>query len=108
MAASNLPEFQHRLRVEGEGGRIVLEGDFNGGEVTTLTVTSEDKSETREFEPDDAVGNMIDAFVRSAQEGTDFQPTGSEGKKLVETVCAAIESMKGRRSVKVGDMQRPG
>jgi hypothetical protein len=60
----------------------------------------------RELPPEDPIGRMIQAFNLAVQNHTEFQPDGTTGKRIVEVTCAVIESMKSRRTARVGEVLR--
>jgi 1,5-anhydro-D-fructose reductase (1,5-anhydro-D-mannitol-forming) len=106
MAATCLGEHHHRAVVEGSKARLEIKGDLSGAGAVELVSTSGGKSSAKRFEPEDPTGKMVDAFVRAAREGGEFHPDGLDGKHAVEITCALIESIKARKVMKVGEVQR--
>jgi len=106
LTASDCGEPGQALDLEGSRGRIKLEGDLSGADSALLAVTRQGKTETIEFEPDDSVGRMIDAFTLAVQKDQLFSPDACEGLAIVRAACAAIEAMKARRVVRVGEILR--
>ncbi|MFO8058248.1 MAG: Gfo/Idh/MocA family oxidoreductase [bacterium] len=99
-------ELQHYVRAEGDRGRIEVQGDFNGDNLTVFRKTTEGDTEEIRFEPDDPVGKMVAAFTRALREEGDYQPAGTEGKEIAVITCSAIDAMKSRRVVKSGEVLR--
>lgn len=106
MGATYFSEPDHRIVVEGDQGRIVVEGDLTGAGEASLRLCRDGEVERKVFEPEDPVGKMIDAFTEAARGGKDFSPDGSEGKTVVEVTCAAIESMRTKKAHRVGEVPR--
>lgn len=106
LGAANFHEPEHSIQIEGARGRARLEGDFTGQGPVFLSVTKGNEETVREFEPEDPVGQMLDAFARAVTTVADFSPDGPCGKKVVELTCAVIESLKSKRAVKLGEMHR--
>jgi len=96
----------HSIRVDGSRGSVSLEGDFRGQGPMFWREVREGKETTREYKPEDPIGRMLKEFNKAVQEGAEFSPEGKDGKKIVEITCAVIESMRNKRSVKVGEVLR--
>lgn len=97
---------EYSLRVEGEKGWVLLQGDFNGRGPVTMIEEIDGQGRSREFGPQDPVRAMVDEFVRAVRNESEYHPDGADGKKVVEITCAVIESMKARRAVKAGEILR--
>jgi len=94
------------LTVEGAEGKAMIEGDLAGAGKVALTKIKDGEQSTEEYEGEDPVAAMIEAFTLSVSGDSDYHPTGAEAKKVVEITCAVIESMKSGKTVKVGEVQR--
>lgn len=106
LGAANFHERKHFIRLEGTRGRLELAGDFSGQGSVTLREAKDAEDRTVRFEPEDPVGQMIDAFVATIQSGAAFPAEGTQAQKTVELSCAVIESMKSRRLTRVGEVLR--
>ena len=94
----------HAAVLECSKARIEAIGDFSGAGPVTILEHGEGEDKTLEFEPEDPVGRMIDAFADTVRDGAEFHPDGSDGKAAVQIACALIESIKSKRAIKVGDV----
>lgn len=106
LGAYGMGEIQHLVRAEGDEGRIEIQGDFNGDDMTVFKQTKDGDTEEIRFEPDDPVGKMVDLFTKALREEADYQPAASEGREIAIITCSAIDAMKSRRIVKSGDVMR--
>lgn len=97
---------RHSIRVDGSRGSIWVDGDFCGAEPVRLGEVREGRRTEKEFKPENPVARMLKEFNKSLLDGTEFSPEGKDGKKIVEITCAVIESMKTRRTIKVGEVLR--
>jgi predicted dehydrogenase len=95
---------KHAVVLEGSKARIEAVGDLSGASPVTVLEQRDGEDKTREFEPEDPLGRMIDAFADTVRQGTGFHPDGSEGKAAVQIACALIESVKSKRTIRVGDV----
>ncbi len=102
----DMGEIQHSIRVEGDRGRIEIQGDFNGDDITMFKQTTDGETEETRFEPDDPVGKMVDLFGKALREEADYQPAASEGKEIAIVTCSAIDAVKSRRLVRAGEVLR--
>ncbi len=106
LGAGGFGEKNHSVKVEGEKGRISVEGDFSGAGPVEMVEVMGGKKKVKEYKPQDPVGIMVDSFAEAVLGDNEFSPAGKEGKKIVEITCAVIESMKSRHAVKVGEVLR--
>ena len=72
----------------------------------SLVVTDAQGSREEAVKPANPYARMLDAFTAHVAEGAEFHADGMDGHKSVEISCAAIESAKSRRAVKVGEVLR--
>ncbi|HUT52899.1 MAG TPA: Gfo/Idh/MocA family oxidoreductase [bacterium] len=106
LAATCLSEHHHLAVVDGSKGRLEIKGDFSGAGPVELVHAAGGKQSVKRFEPEDPAGKMVDAFIKAAKTGAEFHPDGLDGKHAVEITCALIESIKARKTMKVGEVQR--
>ncbi len=106
LGASAFKDPDHSVRVEGAQKRLYVEGDFNGADPAILHELVDGEEDIQEFDPNDPVVRMIEAFNRAVLEDVDFMPEALESLETVKVTCAVIESMRGRRSVKVNEIVR--
>ncbi len=97
----------NRIAVTGNRGRIQADCALARGPFqTNLQGCYVDGEKTDEFDSVNPYQAQVEQFCKAIAQDTEFSPGGNDGRDLVESTCAIIESMKSRRSVKVGEIQR--
>ncbi len=65
-----------------------------------------DGEQVLDFEDTDPYLAQVENFCAAINDDQEFHADGDDGRVLVEITCAVIESMKSRRVVRVGEIQR--
>jgi len=103
LGASAVSAPDNGVRVEGEDGRLFLEGDMSG---QGNLVLHQSGTAERTFESEDPVSEMITAFTSYLAGEGEYHPDAADAKRLVEVTCATIDSMSSRKAVRIGDVFR--